>query len=227
MDVQDDFIVGIFNYCDRWCERCPFTGRCRLFADESEMEFEHDHGPLSEPMRDRIARSLGAVAAELDLTMADIEQTATHFQLPEIAPEHREVEERARDHGHAAYRRFEKLPRPDDPAAADAREVILHYSFLLAAKVHRALIGISRDETSDVQSDANGSAKVVLTVIERLQAAWTTMGAGPLGSAAEPFLADLAWLAAQIDRLFPRASHFVRPGFDEPAEVARLEAGDW
>jgi len=28
------FIDGIFNYCDRWCERCPFTARCRLFADE-------------------------------------------------------------------------------------------------------------------------------------------------------------------------------------------------
>ncbi len=22
------YIPGIFNYCDRWCERCPFTSRC-------------------------------------------------------------------------------------------------------------------------------------------------------------------------------------------------------
>jgi hypothetical protein len=22
------FIPGIYNYCDRWCERCPFTSRC-------------------------------------------------------------------------------------------------------------------------------------------------------------------------------------------------------
>jgi hypothetical protein len=22
------FISGIYNYCDRWCERCPFTARC-------------------------------------------------------------------------------------------------------------------------------------------------------------------------------------------------------
>jgi hypothetical protein len=26
------FISGIYNYCDRWCERCPFTARCVNFA---------------------------------------------------------------------------------------------------------------------------------------------------------------------------------------------------
>lgn len=25
------FIDGIFNYCDKWCERCYFTSRCRVF----------------------------------------------------------------------------------------------------------------------------------------------------------------------------------------------------
>ena len=26
------FISGIYNYCDRWCERCAFTQRCMTFA---------------------------------------------------------------------------------------------------------------------------------------------------------------------------------------------------
>jgi hypothetical protein len=26
------WIAGIYNYCDRWCERCQLTSRCRLFA---------------------------------------------------------------------------------------------------------------------------------------------------------------------------------------------------
>ena len=26
------FISGIYNYCDRWCERCPFTFRCLNYA---------------------------------------------------------------------------------------------------------------------------------------------------------------------------------------------------
>jgi predicted 3-demethylubiquinone-9 3-methyltransferase (glyoxalase superfamily) len=36
MHLQDGFIVGIFNYCDRWCDTCPFTPRCRVFADMAE-----------------------------------------------------------------------------------------------------------------------------------------------------------------------------------------------
>ncbi|HUT30141.1 MAG TPA: hypothetical protein VMX13_10145 [Sedimentisphaerales bacterium] len=27
-----EFIPGIYNYCDRWCERCPVTQRCMNFA---------------------------------------------------------------------------------------------------------------------------------------------------------------------------------------------------
>src|ERR1051325_6177875 len=42
MDIQDGFIVGIFNYCDGWCERCAFTSYCRLFADRAEMEARLD-----------------------------------------------------------------------------------------------------------------------------------------------------------------------------------------
>lgn len=29
-------ISGIYNYCDRWCERCQFTDRCLNFAMEQE-----------------------------------------------------------------------------------------------------------------------------------------------------------------------------------------------
>jgi hypothetical protein len=32
------YISGIYNYCDRWCERCPFTSRC-LNYEMSEAEF--------------------------------------------------------------------------------------------------------------------------------------------------------------------------------------------
>ena len=30
------FIPGIYNYCDRWCERCPFTTRCMVYALSEE-----------------------------------------------------------------------------------------------------------------------------------------------------------------------------------------------
>ena len=43
--MSTDFVPGIYNYCDRWCERCAFTTRCFLFAREKTYfgdKTEHD-----------------------------------------------------------------------------------------------------------------------------------------------------------------------------------------
>ncbi len=40
-----DLIPGIYNYCDRWCERCPLTSRCLVYAteqDETDSPKTHD-----------------------------------------------------------------------------------------------------------------------------------------------------------------------------------------
>src|SRR4029078_13056261 len=31
-----DLISGVYNYCDRWCERGPLTSRCLVYATETE-----------------------------------------------------------------------------------------------------------------------------------------------------------------------------------------------
>lgn len=36
MAENPNFISGIYNYCDRWCERCAFTLRCMVFAMEKK-----------------------------------------------------------------------------------------------------------------------------------------------------------------------------------------------
>jgi hypothetical protein len=37
-ELADDprFISGVYNYCDRWCERCPLTARCLVYATEQQ-----------------------------------------------------------------------------------------------------------------------------------------------------------------------------------------------
>ncbi len=30
--MHPDFISGVYNYCDRWCETCPFTFRCSVYV---------------------------------------------------------------------------------------------------------------------------------------------------------------------------------------------------
>ena len=31
------YIEGVYNYCDRWCEKCRFTSNCLLFSQESRI----------------------------------------------------------------------------------------------------------------------------------------------------------------------------------------------
>ncbi|MBN2132144.1 MAG: hypothetical protein JW741_21775 [Sedimentisphaerales bacterium] len=59
------FISGIYNYCDRWCERCAFTSRCMNYA-MSEEEFD---SPESRDMENQAfwdkLHGLFAVAQEM------------------------------------------------------------------------------------------------------------------------------------------------------------------
>jgi hypothetical protein len=38
---EENLIPGIYNYCDRWCSKCNFTDRCRLFQYEAETKIKH------------------------------------------------------------------------------------------------------------------------------------------------------------------------------------------
>ncbi len=42
------FISGIYNYCDKWCERCPFTARCSVFAMEADDRSPDSRDPENE-----------------------------------------------------------------------------------------------------------------------------------------------------------------------------------
>jgi hypothetical protein len=98
---------------------------------------------------------------------------------------------------------------------------------LIGAKINRALT-VWPDESSEFASaDADGSAKVALIGIERSHAAWLSLVDRGIAPAiqAEPFIADLVWLGEELERIRPRARAFVRPGFDEPNDVAKLTGG--
>ena len=48
--MKQKFIPGIYNYCDRWCERCSFTTRCRNFVQRDS--FGESTGNLSSEQLD-------------------------------------------------------------------------------------------------------------------------------------------------------------------------------
>lgn len=232
MDTRDGFIIGIYNYCDRWCERCALTSRCRVFVEEQRSSFELQTTVRPELMP--TLRSLGALAAtleelrppDLDLPLPDSEPDTTPLPPPpEPSAADLVLEERVR----ALGRRFLDWLVPEacsaDPAVRESAAVLQHFGSYVGVKVYRALRGREACEADGMLSDALGSAKVVLTAFDRLGTAWLTLVERGAISVleAEPVLAELQALTGQLEALFPKARAFVRPGFDEPTEVAMLE----
>lgn len=56
----DNFIPGIYNYCDRWCERCTLTSRCMTFAVEKRFrEGEDIEDVMNEMFWNGLDRNIG------------------------------------------------------------------------------------------------------------------------------------------------------------------------
>jgi hypothetical protein len=101
----------------------------------------------------------------------------------------------------------------------DALAVVRWDSMLIAAKLRRAVAGREENEGFEddpVQTDFNGSAKLTLLLAARSEAGWRLIARWAPESDIATQLADtLAALGVDIERTFPAARRFVRPGFDE------------
>ena len=90
-------------------------------------------------------------------------------------------------------------------------------------------MGLANDDGAlwEFPSDHDGSAKAALVAIDRSRGAWSALVAAPARirpNEAARLLDDLRWLEAEVERIFPNARQFVRPGFNEPELLAELEA---
>ena len=169
-----DFILGIYNYCDRWCERCPFTARCLVYATEKADDLSADpeaHDINSAKFWSRL-ESMFQEAHEMILEWA--EEAGVDVEAIEDEATGREQQRQdAKQHdlSLAARRYAEMVQRwlseefaveqnvhddttgksrntEEDIDVSDAIEVIRWYQFFVAAKVFRALMGLD-DEAAD------------------------------------------------------------------------------
>lgn len=65
-----NYIEGVYNYCNRWCERCPFTERCLNFTIASEMFPDEESQDIQSGAFWDGLRSVFAQTLELLLEMA-------------------------------------------------------------------------------------------------------------------------------------------------------------
>lgn len=253
---QKQFIDGIYNYCDRWCERCPFTERCRVYDMEREaMADEESRDPNNAAFWQALAGILARTKEMLREAAAEQGIDIDTLDLTTEAARRRRVERQVRSNKltrdseryarrvQSWFKEHEPLfdecaesfhsrllmelpdddPEADAVALHDAAEVVRWYQFQITVKLQRALDQDDEEELDDVsraadEQDRDGSAKVALIGIDRSLAAWTVLRQSLADDADTilDLLLRLARLREAVERAFPQARAFVRPGFDAP-----------
>ena len=233
------FIPGIYNYCDRWCERCPQTSHCLNFAS-SEEEFADPETrdvqneafwlKLSEAFRD--ALELLKDAAEehgIDLESLDTEQSHEELERRDAMAKSHEVCRAAKVYSDLVQDWFNSpanllvaSPALDGEEASleEAMEVIRWYQHFIYVKLMRAVRGELDEREEDLDEypkDSEGSAKIALIAIDRSIGAWGTIyGLDSFqNEKILSFIAYLDRLREEIETTFPGARSFARPGFEK------------
>ena len=232
------FIPGIYNYCDRWCDRCPQTSHCLNFA-MSEEEFadpeardiqnEAFWNKLSEVFQDTI-ELLKEAAQEhgIDLEALDTAQDEEQSRLEDEMAESHAICRAAKIYGNLVEDWCKSEPsvyavRPTldrgGMGLEEALEVIRWYQHFIYVKLMRAVRGDleERDEGLDEYArDSDGSAKIALIGMDRSIGAWGVVRAhAPLvDEKILRLIAHLDHLRENVEKTFPEARGFIRPGFD-------------
>ena len=241
----EPMIPGIYNYCDRWCERCMFSARCRVFRDVRVMHNALARG--QDPKTELGGLDAADIAeAEAERTPEERAEWAEFLERANVIPTEREladvdawlarrdawIEMQPVSRDSHEYGRIsldvcgplQAMAAPADDVVRTAIDTVLHLAVLIPAKIFRALTGLpaagtaTGDDDWDAAGldDANGSAKVVRLAIAESREAWTTLGGVPaIDGVAASMIRRLEAMDAEMTRLFPGALAFIRPGFDD------------
>jgi len=160
----------------------------------------------------------------IDLTAPANEDEARHKRKRQLVDNH-PLTTAGKKYANAAsdwFREFEQSDCEISDCLEDACEVIHWYQYQIAVKSIRALSGRKEEfeedpEFAECQKDSDGSAKVALIGIDRSIAAWRIMQLSLPERARSivPLILKLERLRQRLEKSFPKARDFIRPGFDE------------
>jgi hypothetical protein len=244
-----DLISGIYNYCDRWCERCPLTSRCLVYATEASDDDSSQTHDLSneafwrklstvfQETRDMIAEWAREAGVDLNKIVEDCDPAQRKRKRQQV--DNHPLAQAGKKYANAAsdwFRDLDQTIEISDLAASqndlaqeerfeDAREVIQWYQYQIAVKTMRALGARIDEREADLESadwtdfwkDSDGLAKVALIGTDRSIAAWrlVQLSLPERATSIVPLILQLERLRQRIEKVFPEARDFVRPGFDE------------
>jgi hypothetical protein len=85
------FIAGIYNFCDRWCGKCPYTGQCLLFAEtertrQSGRSCEEGPSSLMHNLRTRVPAAWRLLRMGRVRRYGSVDGLAAHYVTPPTSP---------------------------------------------------------------------------------------------------------------------------------------------
>ncbi|MBI9033600.1 MAG: hypothetical protein JEZ03_03915 [Bacteroidales bacterium] len=226
---EDGLISGIYDYCDRWCEKCTKTDECLLFKQEKNFFPENENIDINKQEFWDIISDIHEVTLSLldksnpKLGLDRREEPDIKLSTkPELTKEQSELNDLAQLYTHQVIQWFKKNDhtirenieswevRDIDYHALDHFQTIQWYHTFIAIKTDQALFNLD-------ESDINGSAKLAIIGIDKSIMAWIK-----LLNIFEDFedeiletLRLLTEIKEKIVVLFPDAEAFKRPGFED------------
>lgn len=202
---EENFISGIYNHCDRWCERCIFNDKCRLYFNEKKqfnaLEDKEDFLKIVSQNFEKTLNMLKEIADEKGIDLDNLEDDGSfeiEEQKSEAARKH-PLSKKAYDYSDKVMKWFKsnshlnvfknkylknidlgiELDESDKAIRMidEASNIIQWYQFQIHVKLASAINSYPHDPEfeNEMENMHHSSAKIALIGVENSIKAWHSM----------------------------------------------------
>ncbi len=196
-----NLIPGIYNYCDRWCEKCSFTSRCMLASVQDPNQLL-DEESVFESVKNSFAIALQLLNEWAEKEGIDLDEISEEEDPVDFENERKEVDQHPLSQSSKTYlmmltdwidayhekivsdqeiirKKVEQHILPKDSlrevyALDEAYETVRWFQHQIYIKLGTAVRSMEFDPDfeDEIQNHGNGAAKVALLGTEQSIGAW-------------------------------------------------------
>jgi hypothetical protein len=237
--TDEEKIPGIYNYCDRWCEKCTHTSKCMNYQKHEEMGAPDDTDLTNLKFWEKlhqifadINEMLYKAAAEQGVDLDAVQPSEEEENRKEEELENHTLVQQAEEYALMIHEFFKAndeyiektllgfLDINKVEVTSNSIEVVRWYQHFIQVKI-RSAVNFNEKDDIDINdlSEFNyslGSAKITFIAVERSMSALTVLynEFPKLSDDILTILSRLERLKKTIEVYFPKVHEFKRPGFE-------------
>jgi hypothetical protein len=213
-------IGNIYNYCDRWCEKCPLTGSCSLYASYSKLPYQRIN-PGCESSESFLEPDLYSILQQLTNTIKKLENDtalptladSSQFQKNKSALAKHPLTQMAGSYAQMVADWIEENRVSIPHSTKEYIEIVEWYQYLIGLKLQKSL-WTKMANPQKTCNNTDGIAKIALIAMQSSSTAWAAIYAICNDDKILDLLALLERMTHTSQTEFPNAPKFMRPGFD-------------